>query len=116
MRRPTVGWERRHVRVRAAWPRPRRYPSCASPSASTSANESDDDQKQNCADRGVGDRGYDAVAEMNVELRQRPASDEGAGNADDEVAEDSKARALHDLAGDPSGDDADADDDEKTFS
>src|SRR5271155_4073235 len=100
---PAVSWARRRVRNLAAKPRPHRCPSRAPPSASASANEPDDDQQQNRADRSVGDRGYDAVAEVNVELWECPASDESSGNADDEIAEDAKARALHDLAGDPSG-------------
>src|SRR5271170_7530494 len=92
-----------------------RYASGAPPSGSAAANEADDDQQQNCADRGVSDRRDEAVAEMNVKLRERPTSDEGSGNADDEIAEDSESGALHDLASEPSRNDADADDDEKTF-
>ena len=41
---------------------------------------------------------------MDAELRQKPATDEGAYDSNDEVADDPEPGAAHDLAGQPSGD------------
>jgi hypothetical protein len=42
-------------------------------------------------------------------LRQEPAADEGAHNSNDEIADDPKPGALHDLTGQPSSNEASAD-------
>ena len=55
------------------------------------------------------------VAEMDAELRQQPAPDEGADDSDDEIADDPEPGALHDLTRKPSGNQADKQDDEKAF-
>jgi len=52
---------------------------------------------------------------MNPELRQQPAPDEGADDSDDEIADDPETGALHDLTSKPPGNEADQQDDEKTF-
>jgi hypothetical protein len=39
---------------------------------------------------------------MDAELRQQPASDEGAHDSDDQVADETEAGSLYDLAGKPS--------------
>ena len=43
---------------------------------------------------------------MDAELRKQPATDERANNSNDEIADDPKSGALHDLAGQPSGNEA----------
>ena len=40
-------------------------------------------------------------------LRQQPAGDEGADDADDDIADQPEAAAFHDHAGQPAGDGAD---------
>ena len=45
--------------------------------------------------------------EIDAELRKQPAADEGADDADDEVADETEACALDDLSGQPSGNNAD---------
>jgi hypothetical protein len=52
---------------------------------------------------------------MDAELRKQPAPDEGAHDSNEEIAEEPKPGALHDLAGQPSGNEADQQDDEETF-
>ena len=44
---------------------------------------------------------------MDAELRQQPTTDEGAYDSNDEIADDPKSGALYDLAGQPSGNEAD---------
>ncbi len=44
---------------------------------------------------------------MDTELRKQPTTDEGAYDSNEEIANDSKADALQDLASHPSGGEAD---------
>ena len=44
---------------------------------------------------------------MQAELREKPAANEGTCDSDEEVADDPEAGALHDLARQPSGNQAD---------
>jgi hypothetical protein len=53
---------------------------------------------------------------MDAELRKQPTTDEGADDSDDEIADDPKPSASHDLAGQPSGDEPDNQDDQQTLS
>ena len=50
-----------------------------------------------------------------TELGQQPASDKGAQDSDDEVADESEAGPLHDLAGEPAGNEADKQYDQQAF-
>ena len=52
---------------------------------------------------------------MDAELGQQPTSDEGTDDSDDEIADDPEPGALHDLAGEPTGNQADQQYDEKAF-
>jgi hypothetical protein len=52
---------------------------------------------------------------MDPELRQQPASEKGTQNSDDKVADQSEAGPLHDLAGEPAGNDADKQYDQQAF-
>jgi hypothetical protein len=81
-------------------------PPTPSPPASAT-NEPDDQQQYQRADGGVDDRRNNARAKMDAELRKQPTTDEGAYNSNDEIADDPKPGALHDLAGQPSGNEAD---------
>ena len=57
--------------------------------------------------RGVDDRRNNTRAKADTELRQQPAADERADNADNQIANEPKAGSLYDLAGEPSRDEAD---------
>jgi hypothetical protein len=48
-------------------------------------------------------------------LRKQPTTDEGAYDSNDDIADDPEPGALHDLTGQPSGNQADQQDDQKTF-
>jgi hypothetical protein len=72
-------------------------------------------QQNQSADGGVDDSGNNAGAEVNTELRKQPTTDEGAYYSDDDIADDPKPGALHDLTGQPSGNDADDQYDQETF-
>jgi hypothetical protein len=52
---------------------------------------------------------------VEAELRKEPTADEGAYNSYEEVADDSKPGALHDLPSQPPGDETDQQYDQETF-
>src|ERR1700730_3306954 len=81
-------------------------PPTPSPPASAT-NEPDDQQQYKRADGGVDDRRNNARAKMDAELRKQPTTDERANNSNDEIADDPKSGALHNLAGQPSCNEAD---------
>ena len=47
-------------------------------------------------------------------MRKEPTADEGAGDSDEEVADDPEPGALHDFPGQPSGKEANHHNDQKT--
>ena len=52
---------------------------------------------------------------MDPELRKQPARNEGSHYSQHEIADETKARTLDDLAGQPTGCDADDQDDDEAF-
>jgi hypothetical protein len=52
---------------------------------------------------------------MDAQLREQPATDEGANNSDGEIGNEAETGATHDLSCEPAGDDTDQQNDEKTF-
>ncbi len=56
------------------------------------------------ADRSVDDCGKDSTANMDVEEAEEPTADEGPHDADDEVADETKAITLDDLPREPPSD------------
>src|SRR5262249_9598041 len=60
-------------------------------------------EQQHRADGRVEDLTEDAGGEPNAELGKQPAGDERADEADGDVAEQSVAGSLHELAGQPAG-------------
>jgi hypothetical protein len=46
---------------------------------------------------------------------EKPAGDKGTGNADNNVADDAKAGAAHDLSGQPARDEADEQNNDQTL-
>lgn len=77
--------------------------------------QADEQEKQDRANRGIDDGRNDARTEMDSELRQEPARNEGAYDSHDEVADEAKAGPLDDLAREPAGSDTDNQYDEKIF-
>jgi hypothetical protein len=77
--------------------------------------EANDEQEQYGADRGTDDGTDQSCTEMDPELGQQPASDKGAQDSDDKVADESEAGPLHDLAGEPTGDKANKQGDQQAF-
>ena len=55
------------------------------------------------------------VPRWNAELGKQEAGDQRAGDADEDIADDAKAGAAHDLAGQPARDQADEQNNEKAF-
>src|SRR5205807_6875592 len=89
-------------------------PPTPSPSAAAT-NEPDNQQQYQRTNGGVDDRRNNAGSEMDAELRKQPAPDEGAYDSNDEIADDPKPGALHDLAAQPSRNEADHQYDQETF-
>jgi hypothetical protein len=85
------------------------------PSQSATSNEPDDEEQDGGTDCRVDDRTKDAHAEMNSEFGKQPASDERADNADQEIADQAKSSAAHDLAREPTGHDTHDNNDEEAF-
>ena len=84
----------------------RTFPPTRSPSASAT-NEPDDQQQDQRTNGGVDDGRNNSQAKMDAELRKQPTTDEGAYDSNEDIANDPKADALQDLAGHPSGGEAD---------
>src|SRR5262245_37318443 len=78
----------------------------ASPPASP-IDQPENDKEDNGADRGRDDRRSDAGTEVDSQLRQQPASDEGADDTDADVGDDAVAGAANNFSGKPAGDQAD---------
>jgi hypothetical protein len=86
----------------------------SSPSTASS-EESEDDEKQHGTDGG-GDNGTDyAGANMDVQPGQEPSADEGTDNANDEVSDEAKTGSPHHLAGEPSRNDTDHQNQQQTL-
>ena len=79
-------------------------------------DEPQNDQQQNGTDGGGDYRADDAGAEVNTHRRKQPAADQGADDAKTEVGNEAVAGAAHEVAGQPSGNQADDKYNEKTFS
>lgn len=75
--------------------------------SSQSTNGCRDEEKHNCAERCVDDRGHNSGTEMNSQFRKKPVANEGTDNPDDEISKDAEAGALYDLTSKPSGDETD---------
>ena len=54
----------------------------------------------------MDNRGDDASAQSDPEIRQQPSRDHRADDADDDISEQAEAAALDDQAGEPAGDGA----------
>ena len=72
-------------------------------------------KEQQRANGGVDDRGDNAHAEVDAELRQQPPADKGTYDTDDKVIDDPVSSAMHDLSGQPSCNEADRQYDDETF-
>jgi hypothetical protein len=85
------------------------------PSPSAASNEAHDEQEQNGADGGVDDGTDQSGPEMDPEVGQQPASEKGTQNSDEDVADESEAGPLDDLASEPAGNEADKQYDQQAF-
>jgi hypothetical protein len=81
----------------------------------TAAHQPKQQKKHHRANEGVDDQGNDPGAKMDANPRQQPVADKCADQANNQVTDQSKAAAFHDSAGEPSGDNADDQYDEKTL-
>src|ERR1700741_4864080 len=89
--------------------------SAAGSPAATAANELDDREKDDGADRCVDDRGRYSGAQVNIQSRQQPIADKRADDSDDDVTDYAEARTSHDQGGQPAGYQTDDENDDETF-
>ena len=82
------------------------------PPRSAAVNEAHDEQKQHGTYGGVDDCIDQSGPEMDAELGQQPASDQGTQEADDKVADEPEAGSLHELARQPAGNETHKQDDQ----
>jgi hypothetical protein len=75
--------------------------------AAAGSNEPNDQQKDDGADRGIDDLPDKAAADGNAELWKQQTGNQRAGDADENIADDPKAGAAHDLSGQPACNQAD---------
>ena len=85
------------------------------PSPTAAANEAQEHQQDQCADGGVDNCRKKARAKMDAQAGKEPAPDECAEDSDDEIAYESKAGALDNFTGEPSGDESDYQYDNEAF-
>jgi hypothetical protein len=69
--------------------------------------ESENDQKHDCTDRRAYDCRNQADADADAQSRQQPTTDQGADNADDDIADEAEAASSDKLSGEPAGDQTD---------
>src|SRR5579871_5058582 len=69
--------------------------------AAAAPDQPDHQQQYDGADRRIDDFRNETGADVNAEARKQPTGDEGADNADNDIADDAKAGTAHDLAGQP---------------
>src|SRR6266403_533448 len=81
----------------------------------TGPEEPHDQQQQNGADRGIDDLADNAGTERDAKFGKEKTGDQCAGDADENIADDSKAGAAHDLAGQPARHQADEQNDQNAF-
>src|SRR6516165_1856799 len=81
----------------------------------TAAHQPKDQKKHHRTYEGIDDKGNDPSAKMDAEARQQPITDKCTDQANNQVADQSKATTRHYSAGKPSRDNADDQDDEETL-
>src|SRR5512139_234500 len=79
----------------------------ATPPQQLAADKSDDHQENDRADGGVDDRSDEAGEGDETQLLEQPDADEGADDTDDDVPEQPESKSAHDLPGEPAGNRAD---------
>ena len=80
-----------------------------------SSDDSEDDQEYHGADGSRDNRANKPGANEDAQPRQQPSANESADDSDDYVANESEACPLHELSGEPAGNETDDHNDEKTF-
>ena len=85
------------------------------PATPTAAHQPKDQKKHHRTYEGIDDKGNDPSAKMDAEARQQPITDKCTDQANNQVADQSKATTRHYSAGKPSRDNADDQDDEETL-
>jgi hypothetical protein len=83
-------------------------PMVRSKASSDRAADADQDKKNNKgADQGIDELADKTATDSNAQFRQYPSGEYCAATADDDVAYDAEAGALHDLSGSPTRQSAD---------
>src|ERR1700730_14599690 len=93
--------------------RPARDAAASEPAAGP--KQPHDQQQDDGADRRIQDLAHEAGADGNAEFRKQQTGDQRAEHTDDNIADDAKAGAAHDLPGEPACDQADKQNYEKAL-
>jgi hypothetical protein len=83
--------------------------------ASGTPDEPQEQQQDDRADRRADDNAYQTDAQVNAKARQKPSADKRSENADDNVADETKAAASDERTCQPTGHSADDEPNEKRF-
>jgi hypothetical protein len=100
-----------------AWRVRRRHLSTPPASLPTpaAANEAHDEQKQYGTYGGIDDSSDQSGPEMDAELGQQPASDQGTEQSHDKIADEPEAGSLHELTRQPAGNQANKQNDQQAL-
>jgi hypothetical protein len=87
----------------------------AAPAAPPAANQSQDQQKNHGPNKGVQYLRNYSQPKMNTKPRQQPIADERADQTDQQITDQPKSATLHHPAGQPSRNNSNDDDNQKTL-
>src|ERR1700727_1313788 len=87
----------------------------ASVVTAATADQPEQQQKDNSPDKGVDDQSDNADPEVNTKLRQQPIADEGADQTDQQITDQSETAPFHYPARQIAGDNSNNDDHEKAL-
>src|SRR5689334_10109132 len=79
------------------------------------AKKPHNDQEQNGPDGRIDDFRNKPATEVDTELGKQEAGDQGAGDANENISDDAKTGAAHDLAREPARNQADEQNDQDAF-
>jgi hypothetical protein len=85
------------------------------PPSAVSADEAQNNQKEQGPDSGCDDRSSNTRAKADAQSGQQPTSYQGTNNANTNVRDKTESEASHDEAGKPSSNKPDQQNDKDTF-
>jgi hypothetical protein len=90
-------------------------PAAPAASGAPTANQSQDQQKDDGSNKSVEDEGNYSRPKVNTKSRQQPIANECADQSDQQITDQSEAATLHHPAGQPARNYSNNDDNQKTL-